>query len=275
MSEILASYSAKFAYSFGLTLCFLIIYAALVFVFFQKIEDKKRYDQAKIRSRYVLTLLFMLFFIKIWVNGFIQIVAFIGFISAAITITQKDNLMNIIGWLIINWRELFHEGDYIKVANNIGVVKRIGFMYFTLQETSLDFPDHITGRLIKVPNGLVARNVIVNYSHDIFTENTVSYVFKPTGSFDILEKLFAEVKQQIAHYIEQVLKTQNETKTKPNSQDYIPKYMIRLRQERPAGYELVLLFYSRHQDRTIMLSDINKTVIDFTTRYPECIIAFD
>ncbi len=273
MLEIFASYSSKFFCSFVITLLFLAVYAIACLLLSQKIEDPKRYNQTRIRMRYLLITLFLVCFVKIWVNGFIQIVAFIGFISAAITITQKDNLMNIIGWLIINWRELFHEGDYIKIANNIGIVKTIGVMYFTLQETNIDFPHHNTGRVIKIPNGLVARNPVLNYSYEVFTESTLSYVFKPTGNFDLIEKLFLTIKQQMLHYLEQAFKMGIDFKQ--TVEELSPKHVIRIRQEKPAGFELVMMFYSKYQDKPALLNQINKTIIAFSQANPDLVIAFD
>lgn len=272
MSEIFAAYSSKLINSFVLTLLFLTVYGLLLFFMSQKVSDKKRYYQSKIRLRYLLIAFFMLCFIKIWVEGFIQIVAFIGFISAAVTITQKDNLMNLIGWLIINWRDLFHEGDYIKIANNAGFVKSIGFMYFTLQEASIEFPSLTTGRIIKVPNGLVARNPLTNFSHETFIESTVSFIFKPTASFELLERLYMSLKMQILHYAEQVNKNEE---FHGKRQDFTPKHVIKIRQEKPAGFEFVLMFYSKHQDKTDVLFQINKAVIAFTQNHPELVIAFD
>ncbi len=273
MSEMFTAYSSKMMNSVLLTLLFLSVYVGLTFALFQKIQNKKRFNQAKIRLRYVLITLFMVCFIKIWVQGFIQIVAFIGFISAAITITQKDNLMNLIGWLIINWRELFHEGDYIRITQYTGIVKKIGVMYFTLQEASPDFPSAATGRMIKVPNGIVARNPVVNFSHETLTETTFSFIFKPTGNFDLIEKLFGTLKQQMVHYLEQVSKTGIEIKQ--SLEEFSPKHIIKIRQEKPAGYEFVLMFYSKYQDRAQLLNQINKAILSFVQTHPELIIAFD
>ncbi|MGD9591621.1 MAG: mechanosensitive ion channel domain-containing protein [Candidatus Berkiella sp.] len=273
MSEMFAAYSTKIMNSFLLALLFLAIYAGLYFVFLQRIQKEKRYNQAKIRLRYILITIFLVCFIKIWVQGFIQIVAFIGFISAAITITQKDNLLNLIGWLIINWRELFHEGDYIKIAQNAGVVKKIGVMYFTLQESSPDFPGYSTGRVIKIPNGLVARNPVVNFSHEVFTESTFSFIFKPTGSFDLIERLFLNLKDEIMQYLVQSYKT--DVEKKEILDEFSPKHVIKIRQEKPAGYEFVLMFYSKYQDKSEILYQINKTILSFAQLHPDLVIAFD
>lgn len=268
MPEVFSAYSIKLVNSFFLTIFFIVIYGLTQFILYKKIQTPKRFNQMSIRLRYLFIALFMVFFIKIWVDGFIQILAFIGFISAAITITQKDNLMNLIGWLIINWRGLFHEQDFIKIANNAGFVKSIGFLYFTLLEASPDFPSNTTGRIIKVPNGLVARNPVFNFSNEKFIESTVNFIFKPMGQFEVVESLFFTLKQEMDRYIKQHL-------TDSSSQNYEPKYFIKLRQEKPAGYEMVFMFYSKYQDKTDVLFRINKMVVDFSRENPELVLAFD
>ncbi len=267
MPEVLSAYSIKLVNSFLLTIFFIVIYGLTQFVLNKKITAQKRFNQINIRLRYLFITIFMIFFIKIWVDGFIQILAFIGFLSAAITITQKDNLMNLIGWLIINWRGLFHEQDYIKIANNAGFVKSIGLLYFTLLEANPDFPSNTTGRIIKIPNGLVARNPVFNFSNEKFIESTVNFIFKPMGKFDVVESLFLTLKAEMNHYIQQHFSLNDKT--------YDPKYFIKLRQEKPAGYEMVFMFYSKYQDKTDLLFRINKMVVDFSRENPELVLAFD
>ncbi|MBS0289391.1 MAG: mechanosensitive ion channel [Proteobacteria bacterium] len=273
MPEMFSAYTEKLVSSLFVTVVFLIFNVLIKALFLRKITPIKRYNQASIRLRYFLITLFMICFIKIWVEGFIQILAFIGFLSAAITITQKDNLMNLIGWLVINWRGLFHEEDYIKIANHSGFVKSIGLLYFTLQENSLDFPGNITGRIVKIPNGLVARNPVMNFSQEDFIEFTLSFIFKPLGKFDLLELLFTKIKKELNDYI--VCQIQLLAVNDKPSLNYEPKYFIKIRQEKPAGYEMLLLFYAKHIDKADLSYKINQMVVGFTQQHPELILAFD
>lgn len=275
MSGMIHLYSSKLISSLLLTLFFVVTYSVLKLLLAQKIRQKKRFEQLSIRLRYILISFFMIFFIKIWVEGFIQILAFVGFISAAITLTQKDTLMNLVGWLIINWRGLFHEEDYIRIANNAGFVKSIGPLYFTLHETSLDFPTTTTGRIAKIPNGLVTRNPVVNYSHEEFVEWTINFIFKPVAKFDIFERLFLLLKEEMVRYVKQqphhLVSLANDHKPV----DFEPKYLIKIRQEKPAGYEMIIMFYCKHNDKAELLFKVNKMIVDFTRDNPELALAFD
>lgn len=267
MTEIISAYSIKLINSLLLAGIFLGGYLLFKFLFTRKIKVKKTRHQYSIRLKYFFFILFMIFFVKIWVDGFIQILAFFGFVSAAITLTQKDNLMNLVGWLIINWRGLFSEEDYIRISSYSGYVKSIGFLYFSLVEASPEFPESSTGRIIKVPNGLVARNPVTNLSHEKFVECTMNFIFKPKGKFEKIEQLFHDLKQEILTYL------------KPQKNDPLstlnPRYYIKIRQEKPAGYEMFLLFYCRHADKTEVQYRINKFVVDFTYMNDDLVLAFD
>jgi small-conductance mechanosensitive channel len=267
MSELISTYSIKLINSLMLTIIFMGVYLILKFIMTRKIKMRKLRSQYGIRLKYLFFILFMIFFIKIWVEGFLQILAFIGFLSAAITLTQKDNLMNLVGWLIINWRGLFSEEDYIKISNYSGYVKSIGFLYFTLIETSPEFPESPTGRLIKVPNGLVARNPVINFSHEKYVECTMNYIFKPKGNFAGIEDLFLKLKQKIHDYL------------KEHKNEHLigldPKYYVKVRQEKPAGYEMIFLFYCKHADKTELQHQINKLVVDYASANEDLDLAFD
>lgn len=266
MSEIINTYSIKLINSFLLTIVFLGGYLLCKFFLTRRMKNKKIRSQYIIRYKYLFFILFMIFFIKIWVEGFIQILAFVGFLSAAITLTQKENLMNIVGWVIINWRGLFSEEDTIRISNFSGLVKKIGFLYFTLVESNPDFPESETGRIIKIPNGMVSRNPIFNFSHEKFMEVMLSFVFKPKGELKTLVPLYEILEEEIQHYFKS---------RGAKISDYKPRYLVRLRQEKPAGFEMLFLFYCHYTDKAQLQSKLNNLVVDFCAHHPDVTLTFD
>lgn len=100
-----------------------------------------------------------------WMEGVGSILALLTLVAAAMTIVHKELILNFSSWSIIAWRGLFQLGDFVEVGPNIGKVIDLGPMYFTLSEsTSLDTGMRPTGRTIRVPNGQVLTNAVVNYS---------------------------------------------------------------------------------------------------------------
>ncbi len=130
----------------------------------RKIESQRKRTRIKIRSLYVAIIVFLFIVARIWVEGFTHLLAVLGLVSAALVVTNKETIMNFVGWLIITWRELFVEDDLVQVQQYTGYVKNIGVLYFTLAEVSALTPDRITGRMIRVPNGLISNNALINFS---------------------------------------------------------------------------------------------------------------
>jgi len=256
MAEMINAYSIKLINSLLLAAFFLGGYLLAKFMTTRRVKAKKMRSQYLIRLRYVFFAFFMVFFIKIWVEGFVQILAFVGFLSAALTLTQKDNLMNLIGWLIINWRGLFSEEDYVKISTHSGYVKSIGFLYFTLLEVSSEFPECATGRLIKIPNGMVSRNPITNFSHEKCVECTMNFIFDPRGNIKQIESLFERLKEEVFVYLK--------AKEKGISLEMVPRYITKIRQEKPAGIEMIFLFYCDYAQRATLQSRLYQCVMHFT-----------
>lgn len=170
---------------------FLVLY--LIAVLFVKIKVKtiRRKEKVRTRLKYLFLIVFFILLVQIWMDKFFQVLAFIGFLSAAVTITQRDNITNFIAWFIINWRELFLEGDTIQVGKITGRVKSIGPLYITLHETYETQPAYSTGRTIKIPNGMVSKNPVINFSTQHRLTHKIEYVFDSKSNLYHL-KVYAE-----------------------------------------------------------------------------------
>lgn len=142
-----------------------ITFVYLLFYFFmiRKITNVRQKQKSRIRAFYVACVIFVFLMAHVWVNGFTHLITILGLVSAGLVVTNKETIMNFVGWLVITWRGLFSEEDLIQIQQYKGYVKRIGILYFTLYEVS-DTSGNITGRVIRVPNGLTSNNALVNYS---------------------------------------------------------------------------------------------------------------
>lgn len=140
---------------------------ALYLLFFKKPEDSRERKRIKYRIIYIAILIFLLVLIRIWIEGFTHLFTMLSLIAAGLVVTNKENIMNISGWLIINWRDVFAEGDFIQIQQYTGYVDTIKLLSFKLFETNaLDDPI-ATGKTIKIPNGLVITNPVT-----LLTANT-------------------------------------------------------------------------------------------------------
>lgn len=131
-------------------------------------------NKARLRARlyYTLVILLSIILTKIWVQGFSQILTILSLVSAALVIANKEFIMNVIGWFIINWRDLFSEKDYVQVAQHSGYVYEMGLLYFKLFEASPASSQRSSGKMIKVPNGLIINHPVINFS---VSSNLIEY----------------------------------------------------------------------------------------------------
>jgi small-conductance mechanosensitive channel len=163
---------------------------------------KKRYTW---QTRIFYTFLFISVFLfgRIWFGGISDLVTFLSIIAAALTITQKESLMNLFGCALIYWRELFHTGDRIQVGTYYGEVTSIRTFYFQMLECDPNASgDQTTGKIIKIPNGLVITSPIINYSEMVpFIWQEFIAIVTADSDFEAVRKfLIEQIDQRIKHY---------------------------------------------------------------------------
>lgn len=130
----------------------------------KKYKNSRAKRSFKYRIVYILALIYLIILGRIWVNGFLHVLAVLSLFAAGLVIVNKESVMNLVGALIINWRNLFAEGDYIQINTYEGYVVNLGFFYFGLQESGVDKGDVASGKFIRIPNGMVITTPVINYS---------------------------------------------------------------------------------------------------------------
>jgi small-conductance mechanosensitive channel len=197
----------------------------------------------------------MFFMERIWVEGFTHLVALLGLVSAALVVTNKETIMNFVGCLVITWRDLFIENDLIQIQNYKGYVKSIGVLYFSLAEVSDGVHGDITGRIIRVPNGLVSNNALINFSQ-------TSHLLEQKFSVIITQDSDVESSIQfVEHLVNEVIARVYSGK-KEYSREYLgrrnknllakmnlhAKVSITLKVDKPSGVELTARYHCFSQD---------------------------
>lgn len=129
-------------------------------------SNRFRYNLSKILN---LLHLFAatLFILRVWLPDSNTLLAAYGFVAAAAAFSVQDLFKNFIGGALIVTRNLFSVGDRIQIGDTHGDVIDIGILYSSLLEIRAWVAgDQSTGRIIKVPNGKVITNDILNYTAD-------------------------------------------------------------------------------------------------------------
>ena len=101
----------------------------------------------------------------VWFAALRTLGTFLGLLSAGLAIALRDLVSDLAAWIFIVSRRPFQVGDRIQIGAQAGDVVDIRVFKFTLMEIGnwVD-ADQSTGRVIHVPNSLVMREPLANYS---------------------------------------------------------------------------------------------------------------
>ena len=235
---------------------------------FKKIHNKKKRARSKVILRYILFFIALFVLAKIWVEGFGHLLAFVGFISAALTIAQKENILNFTGGFIISWRNSFGEGDYVQIAGYQGLVKDLGPFFFTLEELDPRYSLRKTGRFIKLPNSIVTLQPFVTYNNEGVTIHEESVILPFSIQYNELENIITMLDAKLQEYFlkiavnysleekriyEKILK-----KEKVKN----PFIEVKLEQGDSKGYKLCIQYYALVKDLKIVSNQVRKTLLE-------------
>lgn len=102
---------------------------------------------------------------RVWFQWFGPWTVFIGIVSGALIIALQEIFVDLAGWVYIVWRRPFEIGDWIAIGEETGEVLDDEWFHFTLRETGPWERGRLrSGRIIKIPNGRVFREKLINYS---------------------------------------------------------------------------------------------------------------
>lgn len=232
MKKLLLMYKVQFfetAVILGLCLILYLIF----YLYSRKIKVIRSREQFISRIKFILSFAIIGLMFIIWIPGFWRFIAVLGFVLGAFVITQKSSLENLFNYFIISWRGLFIVGDVIKIGKHVGKVRALGPFYFTLSEINEENYNSHSGNIVKIPNGFVSKNPVINYSDTATQLYSLSFVFTKETNIDILNdkihQLIKDVKNRISN-----------THDLKGSQhiSVVTKYSIK--QNEPAGIKLTL-----------------------------------
>ncbi len=131
---------------------------------------------------YVAGFTALLALIVIWSTSGASIGAYLGIVSAGVAIALHDPLTNLAGWLFLVVRRPFAVGDRIEIGPHAGDVIDVRLFQFSLIEIgNWVNADQSTGRILHMPNALVFRETISNYTEGfnfIWDEIPVTVTFE-------------------------------------------------------------------------------------------------
>jgi len=144
---------------------------------------------------YAVTFMGFLLVGRVWFEGMGSLATFLGLLTAGLAIALKDPVVDMAAWIFIMWRKPFDVGDRVEVGQIKGDVIDIRLFKFSILEIgNWVHADQSTGRVIHIPNHLIFRDSIANYTSDfdfIWHEIEVVVTFESNWkkSKELLEKI--------------------------------------------------------------------------------------
>ncbi len=144
----------------------------------RKMEDIKKKYNARKTTFYAATFLMLLALSFIWIKDLSKLTVVLSVLGAGLVIALQELILCIAGWFLIVFRKPFDTGDRIEIGGVKGDVIDTKFLQTSLLEIgNWVVEDQSTGRVVHVPNSMVFRHPIFNYTRDFeFIWNEIKIV---------------------------------------------------------------------------------------------------
>ena len=165
-----------------------------------------------------------------------SMVAVVSVGGAAVAIALRDTLSDILGGLTIIISKPFKQGDLVVIDAHTGFVMNIELLATTLKS--------FTNELIRIPNGVVTKSVVVNRSHGDKHRMDINV----TVSYDTNIAKAREVLLTLGQNTPAVLKD--------------PAPAVFVAEASGSGIELVANYWTDREDYLTITKEIRESVVD-------------
>lgn len=169
-------------------------------------------------------------------GNFAAILTSIGLIGLGLTFALQKPILNFVGWLTIIVKDIYSEGDRIRINTTRGDVKEIQLMN-TVIYSLLENSDVRSHKIVTIPNELVLTTDVENYTKDsnyVLDELVISITYESnySSAITILETIIRNlIRKNVKTYINR--RTERKTnieyllrKIKPNEERTISKQAL-------------------------------------------------
>lgn len=179
-------------------------------------NEKKRFIFNKKTHiiKIIITILLLLF---IWEKQIENIMTFVSFLTAAITVALKDIILNFFAGIYISISKPLRIEDRIQIDGMIGDVVNISSLNFEILEVSnKDEGEQSTGIIVQIPNSKIFTEPIKNYTkafkyiwseltvklnHNADLEKNKKLLYKIVNNNDIVKTIPRKMKNQLNEVI--------------------------------------------------------------------------
>lgn len=173
----------------------IVIRFVIIRVVYRQVDDTTLRYRWRKNISYAIVFVGILLIGRTWIEAIGSLATFLGLLSAGLAIALRDPVTDIAGWVFLMWRKPFEVGDRIQIGDIKGDIVDIRIFKFTVLEIgNWVHADQSTGRLIHIPNHLVLRDPIANYTSDFeFIWNEIEIVFTFESNWKKAKQLIEEI----------------------------------------------------------------------------------
>lgn len=211
-----------------------------------KKDNKTEYQQKKLIN-FLITTFTILLLIVIWMPYIKNILTFISFISAAMTIALREFIYNLFSGIYIRVRKPFSVEDRIEIDETRGDVININMLNFEILEVSEK--DHYngqsTGIIVIIPNSMIFTKPLKNFNK-IF-----KYIWNEMTIKIPLEENVSEAKRVIYKIV--------------NNNEIVNKIPTKMQKQIDNLSPNYRIYYNKYEP--IIYTKVDGDVIELTVRY--------
>lgn len=136
-----------------------------------------------------------------WFDEFRSVLTMLSLVAAALTIINKEPILNLIAYFVILWRAVFSIGDRIQIGALTGDVISLGVMYINIAEVGNWVKgDNFTGRTVKVPNSKVFTESVANFSRGLsLIWEELTFDFSSAASVPAIKQLGQDLVKEFSY----------------------------------------------------------------------------
>jgi hypothetical protein len=128
----------------------------------------------------------------------------LGVVGAGVAVALQDVVASIAGAFSIGFSKLFSVGDRVQIGDSRGDVIDIGLLRTTIMETGCWVSkDLYNGRIVRIPNSIVLKLPVFNYSQGFqFVWDEIKVLFTTNSDYQLAKEMLLRVaRESIGGYI--------------------------------------------------------------------------
>jgi small-conductance mechanosensitive channel len=163
-------------------------------------EDTRALYSWRKGAEYLIVVLGILLVGRLWLEGVQSLATYLGLVSAGVAIALQDLIVNLAGWGFIIWRRPFTVGDRIEIDGQAGDVIDVRIFAFSLLEIGARIDaEQSTGRVVHIPNGVVFREAVANFSQGLpYIWNEIPVMVTFESDWEKAKEIVTQVVNQFA-----------------------------------------------------------------------------